>query len=542
MPTAYSYIRFSTRIQGEGDSQRRQLAATQAYCDSNELTLSDKRFSDLGISAFKEIDRPSLADMLSAIETNIIKAGDYIILENLDRLSRKGISDTLAVLNSILKHEVYIVSLQDNLKLNKYSKDELISLIRIAVSADIAYQESKKKSDRIQESWNEKQREAITNRTPKTRICPAWLKLSDDCSKYEVIEDKALIVQRIFEMLSNGIGRRKIVSIFNQEKVPHISEIKRTSGTWHPSYIAKITKSGAVIGRFTPTVSKGGKRQLDTINNIEDYFPRVIEDSLYYQVQELTKLNSRSAGRKGAAFTNVLQGVCFCLKCNSVMKYTNKKKGEQFLECYGRSIGLCNNNMRYRYGLLEYAVLESIGLKAFKFDEHRNNSKDYDSSIDKLKGEIARVQENINVLTEQQNLTPFKDRLTKLSSDHKSKSNQLEELESERVKGELDSFGDSISYSTLRSDVTNGDIRIRTRFNHFLKSKIKLYFGYEQQVVEVRFFYFLMQKQIIEAPQTDVWMRISRNKLEADLKVGDEEYLETFLKLVQNGSVVKQVE
>jgi hypothetical protein len=50
-----------------------------------------------------------------------------------------------------------------------------------------------------------------------------------------------------------------------------------------------------------------------------------------------------------------------------------------------------------------------------------------------------------------------------------------------------------------------------------------------------------MQKQI-EAPQTDVWMRISRNKLEADIKVGDEEYLETFLKLVQNGSEVKELE
>jgi DNA invertase Pin-like site-specific DNA recombinase len=539
MPTAFSYVRFSTRIQGEGDSQRRQLAATQAYCDSNDITLSDKRFSDLGISAFKEVDRPSLSDMLTAIETNIIKAGDYIILENLDRLSRKGISDTLTVLDSILKHEVYIVSLQDNLELNKDSTDDLMSLMRIAVSADLAHKESKKKSERIKESWDEKQKEATANRTPKTRNCPAWLKLSGDCSKYEVIEDKALIVQRIFEMLSNGIGRRKIVSIFNQEKVPHISEIKRTSGIWHPSYIAKITKSGAVIGRFTPTVNENGKRELDTLNSIEDYFPRIIENSLYYQVQELTKINNRSAGRKGAAFTNVLQGACFCLKCNSVMKYTNKKEGEQFLECYRRSIGLCDNIKRYRYKLLEYAVLESMGLKMFKFEERSNPLNEYDTTINRLKGEMARIKERINILIDLDNPIAVKDKINTLSLDYKLKSSQLEGLESEKVKDGLDSFGDSLSYSTVRADITNGDIAIRTRFNMFLKSKAKLYFGYESQEIEIRLFAYFMEKPI-EIPQ--VWLRVSRNRLEADFKVGDEEYLETFLKLIQNGSEVKEIE
>jgi DNA invertase Pin-like site-specific DNA recombinase len=539
MPIAYSYIRFSSKIQGEGDSLRRQLSSTQAYCDSNNLTLSSKHFSDLGISAFKEVDRPSLADMLSAIENNEINAGDYIVLENLDRLSRKGISDTLAVLQAILKHDVYIVSLQDNLRLNKDSTDDLISVIKIAVSADLAYQESKKKSERIKESWNEKQQKASNNGTPKTRICPAWLKLSDDRTKYVVIEAKALIVQRLFGLLAQGIGRRKIAAIFNKEKVPHISEIKRTSGIWHPSYIAKIIKSGSAIGIFTPTVNKNGKRETDPSNSIEDYFPKIIENRLYYQVQELTKLNNKNAGRKGASFTNVLQGVCFCLKCNSVMKYTNKKEGEQFLECYGRSIGLCDNVKRYRYKLLEYAVLESMGLKMFKFEERSNPLNEYDTTINRLKGEMARIKERINILIDLDNPIAVKDKINTLSLDYKLKSSQLEGLESEKVKDGLDSFGDSLSYSTVRADITNGDIAIRTRFNLFLKSKAKLYFGYENQEIEIRLFAYFMKKPI-EIPQ--VWLRISRNRLEAELKVGDEEYLETFLKLVQNGSEVTEVE
>ena len=54
MPTAYSYIRFSTPEQLKGDSLRRQLQRTSDYCKNNNLTLSEKTYSDLGISAFKE--------------------------------------------------------------------------------------------------------------------------------------------------------------------------------------------------------------------------------------------------------------------------------------------------------------------------------------------------------------------------------------------------------------------------------------------------------------------------------------------------------
>lgn len=98
---AYSYIRFSSKKQEQGDSVRRQTELAEQYAHANSLILSDKNFQDLGISAFKEGNRPSLGDMLEAIEKGQIEQGSTIIIESLDRLSRRGIDVTQQIIKSI---------------------------------------------------------------------------------------------------------------------------------------------------------------------------------------------------------------------------------------------------------------------------------------------------------------------------------------------------------------------------------------------------------------------------------------------------------
>ena len=53
MPKAYSYLRFSTPEQAEGDSYRRQMAAALDWCKRKGVELDDKlRFHDLGKSGY----------------------------------------------------------------------------------------------------------------------------------------------------------------------------------------------------------------------------------------------------------------------------------------------------------------------------------------------------------------------------------------------------------------------------------------------------------------------------------------------------------
>ncbi|BCG19297.1 recombinase family protein [Vibrio alginolyticus] len=51
MRKAYSYIRFSSKAQQDGDSLRRQTEATREYCAQNNLEL-DNSFKDLGVSGY----------------------------------------------------------------------------------------------------------------------------------------------------------------------------------------------------------------------------------------------------------------------------------------------------------------------------------------------------------------------------------------------------------------------------------------------------------------------------------------------------------
>jgi hypothetical protein len=66
---AYSYIRFSSSAQSEGDSFRRQIEKTVKFCEENNLHLSDTRYEDLGVSGYtgENIETGALARFIEAV-------------------------------------------------------------------------------------------------------------------------------------------------------------------------------------------------------------------------------------------------------------------------------------------------------------------------------------------------------------------------------------------------------------------------------------------------------------------------------------------
>src|SRR5918911_1432649 len=94
-PVAYSYIRFSTPEQRKGDSLRRQTEAAADWCRRNNVHLdTTTTLHDLGKSAYtgehrKNPDRHALAAFLKLVEAGKVPRGSYLLIENLDRLSRE---------------------------------------------------------------------------------------------------------------------------------------------------------------------------------------------------------------------------------------------------------------------------------------------------------------------------------------------------------------------------------------------------------------------------------------------------------------------
>src|SRR5690348_15507597 len=112
---AYSYIRFSSAAQSDGDSFRRQWERTKEFCRNHNLDLADTRFEDLGVSGWtgKNIEKGALGDFIAAVKAGKIPKGSVLVVENLDRFSRLKPRKAYAKLAEIIENGVDVVTLED---------------------------------------------------------------------------------------------------------------------------------------------------------------------------------------------------------------------------------------------------------------------------------------------------------------------------------------------------------------------------------------------------------------------------------------------
>jgi DNA invertase Pin-like site-specific DNA recombinase len=358
-PRAYSYVRMSTDLQLKGDSLRRQLEASAAYAAMHDLELVDEsRLEDIGVSAFKgaNVAEGALGRFLDAAKAGKVPAGSFLLVESLDRLSRQEVRKSLGIFLSIVDAGVNIVTLADN-RVYTAQKTELVDLLTSLVIMSRAHEESQTKSRRVGAAWANKRARAKTQ--PLTATCPAWLRLSQDRAKYEVIEDRAATVRLIFEESASGIGNYSITQRLNKRRVPHFGK----SNGWHPSYVSKILKNRAVIGEFQPHRLVDGRRRPDG-DPIQGYFPAVVDEATFYRAQlGLSERLVRGAGRKGAHVSNLFSGILVCAYCRSPLKFENKgrpPKGANFLVCDAARRGLDCRIARWRYDEFEASFLAFV--------------------------------------------------------------------------------------------------------------------------------------------------------------------------------------
>jgi len=215
---AYSYIRFSTPQQLKGDSLRRQLEASRAYAEAHDMILDDS-LRDIGISAFKgkNATEGALKKFIGLVETGRIEKGSVLILESLDRLSRQQVFSALGLFSSLLSAGVEIVTLADNQHYTAESINDVGQLMFSLISMSRSHEESAVKSKRLAASWENRRRLAVEGKRPMTGQCPKWLRLSDDKNRFEVIEERADIVRKIFAQSIAGTGQRKIAANLNEQ-------------------------------------------------------------------------------------------------------------------------------------------------------------------------------------------------------------------------------------------------------------------------------------------------------------------------------------
>ena len=358
---AYSYLRFSTPEQSQGDSRRRQTDLAQRYAAAHDLELDDKlTFHDLGVSAYSgaNVETGQLGAFLEAVRTKLVPPGSYLLVENLDRISRQGWWDAMPTLQAIINSGITLVTLQSG---REYTADILrrnpMAGMEMQFELFRAKSESDTKGVRVGQAWAAKRARATTE--PLTAKVPGWLVKVDHTIK--LVPQRATVVRRIFEWTLKGIGQNSITERLNAGKVQTFGR----ATYWQRSYIAKILNNVAVIGTYIPHLLKreGTKRARKPLAPIANYYPAVVTKQTFARVQTLLRSHAPLRGRHATAgvVRNLFSGLARCPKCGGTMTRVYKgapPKGGAYLAC-----ALAKTGGECEYHAVRYEPVETAFLR-----------------------------------------------------------------------------------------------------------------------------------------------------------------------------------
>ena len=316
-PVAISYIRFSTPEQADGDSLRRQTADTEAWCKKNGIPLDTSLTlkKDRGVSAFRgkhRDEKAALGIFLEDVKQGKIPRGSYLIIENLDRLSREEERTALRLWLDILDAGINIVQLTPE-TVFRHERSDMTDIIRAIIELSRGHSESRMKSKRCSDAWWEKVAQARANGTLVTHRLPAWIEVID--GRPQLIDERATVVRRMFTMAGSGYGCGAIVKTLVRENVAPFcarekgdngrQKIGEGCGRWNRMYVRSILMDRRALGEFQPK-DRDGKPDGDPLAG---YFPAVVTEDQFFAARAGITSRTQKQGRIGNGVACVFGGL-----------------------------------------------------------------------------------------------------------------------------------------------------------------------------------------------------------------------------------------
>jgi DNA invertase Pin-like site-specific DNA recombinase len=415
-PKAYSYKRFSTPAQEHGDSLRRQTAMAQAWADRKGVPLdTELNLTDRGVSAYTGANRDvgNLGAFLKAVEEGTVPKGSWLLVENLDRLSREPAVDASWNMQCIIRAGVTVVDLSDNGGLGRdynletlRSPEGLMHLMAMLLSFARGNQESAQKGRRVGEAYAHKREVFRSDQKltkPYTKRLPAWIRWSESAADYELIEDRTELLRWMFELADDGMGMHSIAAQLNENKVDTWGAGGWKAKYWHRSYIHKLLTNKAAIGVFVPhrVVKVEGKRAKQRIPQepIAHRFPAAIDRELFERVNARLSTTEPRGRNATAPAQSIFAGILKCQHCGGTVTRVNKGHWV-YLVCaaaHGKA-GTCKyESVPYREAVNEF--LRGITVKLDSAPQG-NNTAELDAEIERLQGTVDAGEDEVNELLE----------------------------------------------------------------------------------------------------------------------------------------------
>jgi DNA invertase Pin-like site-specific DNA recombinase len=328
----------------------------------------------------------------------------YLLIEDVDRLSRLPVMEALDVFKTIINGGVTVVTLKDQIQYNaEMLRNDWTRLMPVLVSMGRGFDESVRKSERIRDGWAAKKQKARDHGTPLGALAPAWLvyvppnEKAGTPASYDVDQERVNVIKLIFELSISGKGMVAIAQELREKGIAPFG--KRGVGSWSGSSLQRLLKNRALLGEYQPSeyipYTENGvrKRKQKAVGRpIERFYPRVLDDGTFLKATEALKSRKVHNVTRQAKRINLWQGVVKCAHCGGALHLTTREHA--YLICYKARLKMCKDAKYIRLDLAEeffkqmLAKIDSMALVNSSNHELEAQLLDARVTLSKCQGDV----------------------------------------------------------------------------------------------------------------------------------------------------------
>jgi DNA invertase Pin-like site-specific DNA recombinase len=438
----YYYRRFSTSEQESSDSLRRQDAALDAWLKAHPEAVLDTSLdlTDKGVSGFlgqhsksENAGKYALAGFVHAVEIGRVKAGSFLIVENLDRLTRQAGVASVSLCLSLIQRGITIVALTPYVATYDAGMD-LGRMVTLMSELQRGHGESDRKRQMMGAVWNQKKKNAAD--TVVSRKVPGWVKVTgvkvkdarrNDYAEAKLDEDpeKADVVRRMFAMAVEGKGVPTICVTLNKEGIPNWGS-RSKSKRWTPSTVYEILTSRRVIGEYQP--HKGNKVSREAVGDaVKGYYPVVVSEELFDRVQGcISRRRITGAGRK-SVHVNLFSGLMVDARDGGAIHACRANRRPSKYETYNAKTGKPGSVYScFPLEGFDRMILESLAEVQLE-DEQGNELAD-------LSAQVTGFEERLKKLSDLVQDDPTPELVASIKNLSRKRQETLDKMESARQR------------------------------------------------------------------------------------------------------------
>jgi len=415
MPRCYSYIRFSSKKQEEGDSLKRQRELRDQWIATHKGCFLDEELpplEDLGVSAMRgdnlNPEEGALGRFVQLCKAGKIERGSYLILEHLDRFSRDDAYDVAKLFKDLVK--VYgltiVVLTPSETIIDRNNINNMEMVLVIVLQFQMAYEYSRNLSRRLKASWKSRREQARTGVRLTSKMIPSWLKI-DQNGDFKVSEHAKEAIDFIYSEVINGTPQKSIVRLLNENFKPITKPAKLGKAYWSPSYVCRLIQDRRLLGEMQMYKKNDQRKNVPDGEPIKNYFPKLIDEDTFYKAQAARNSNKRFPSNKPSGeITNLFRGLIECMSDGYPMfvkRSHSRRNGKIYkswrLMSYGTKINTnaCKIGIDYKqFERLVLIALSEIRAKDIREISNQNEEiKDLERVVLGIEGRLRIIQEKL---------------------------------------------------------------------------------------------------------------------------------------------------